>query len=40
VEGCSERTSLEIYFVRSTETRTTGSLATVFVLRPSARSPK
>jgi len=23
VKGCSERTTLEIYFVRSTETRTT-----------------
>jgi hypothetical protein len=26
VEGCSERTIFEIYFVRSTETRTTSAI--------------
>lgn len=37
VEGCSERTIFEIYFVRSTETRTicAGLATSTFVLRPS-----
>ncbi len=37
VEGCRERTIFEIYFVRSTETRTTRDslAAAAFVLRPS-----
>jgi hypothetical protein len=37
VEGCRERTIFEIYFVRSTETRTTRPILAyiTFVLRPS-----
>ena len=39
VEGCRERTNFEIYFVRSTETRTIRPIVaySAFVLRPSAQ---